>query len=295
MPNLMKTTTKLPFKNYSAMDKTLIYKLGCADVYRAFVLSLTTDKESNKTDTTIAQLAGFIKESENNYLQVGKKDSFTNKIKATGSVTITSSRSTSLDGSKSVTRNTYTFLKGNEFRMIGIEFYHLDLEIKLKGYLIKLFMLANSTTLRLERSANDIYKECGVSRATQKKYNAVLIEKGLLEVTENGFILNVEGFNATEKKIKPTKETMALFEDHKMIVESHIMAYNARRKHSGKITEINRDNLNLLLQEGLDRKSYMVALYAMNNFDGIKDINKLFWSIEFGKPQRKAETFTFTI
>ena len=294
MPSLMKTTTKLPFKNYSAMDKTLIYKLGCADVYRAFVLSLTTDKKSNKTDTTLDQLAGFINESISNYSSGKTTKSFTNSLKATGSVTITSSRSTSLDGSKSVTRNTYTFLKGKEFRMIGIEFYHLDLEIKLKGYLIKLFMLANSTTLRLERSANDIYKECGVSRATQKKYNAVLIEKGLLEVTENGFILNVEGFNATEKKIKPTKETMALFEGHKMIVQSHIMGYNARRKHSGKITEINRDNLNLLLQEGLDRKSYIIALYAMNNFEGVKDINKLFSTIEFGKPQPKAETFSFT-
>ena len=61
--------------------------------------------------------------------------------------------------------------------MIGVEFYHLDLDIKLKGYLIKLFMLANSTTLRLERSANDIYKERGVLRVTQKKYNAALIEK----------------------------------------------------------------------------------------------------------------------
>ena len=290
----MKTTTKLPFKNYSTMDKTLIYKLGCADVYRAFVLSLTTDKESNKTDTTLDQLAGFINEKVGAYKGNSKALSFTDSLKATGSVTITSSRSTSLDGSKSVTRNTYTFLKGNEFRMIGIEFYHLDLEIKLKGYLIKLFMLANSTTLRLERSANDIYKECGVSRATQKKYNAVLIEKGMLQVTENGFILNVEGFNATEKKIKPTKETMALFEAHKMIVQSHIMAYNARRKHSGKITEINRDNLNLLLQEGLDRKSYIIALYAMNNFEGVKDINKLFSTIEFGKPQPKAETFSFT-
>ena len=290
----MKTTTKLPFKNYSAMDKTLIYKLGCSDVYRAFVLSLTTDKESNKTDTTLDQLAGFINESVRNYSDSKTTKSFTNSLKATRSVTITSSRSTSLDGSKSVTRNTYTFIKGNEFRMIGVEFYHLDLEIKLKGYLIKLFMLANSATLRLERSANDIYKECGVTKATQKKYNAVLLEKGLLQETENGFILNVEGFNATEKKIKPTKETMALFEAHKMIVQSHIMAYNVKRKHSGKITVINRDNLNLLLQKGLDRKSYIIALYAMNNFDGVKDINKLFSTIEFGKKQPKAETFSFT-
>ena len=51
------TTTKLPFKKYTDMNNTLIAKLGCADVYRAYVLSLTADIKNNSTDTTLEQLA----------------------------------------------------------------------------------------------------------------------------------------------------------------------------------------------------------------------------------------------
>ena len=44
---------KLPFKEYTVMSNNLIQKLGCADVYRTYVLLLTADKNTLITDTTI--------------------------------------------------------------------------------------------------------------------------------------------------------------------------------------------------------------------------------------------------
>lgn len=210
----MKTQT-LPFKSYATMNNVLINKLGCSDVYRAFVLSLTTDNKTNQTDTTLEQLAGFINESYRNYSEGKTTKSFTESLKETGVVNIETKRSQSVKGDKSVTRNTYTFLKGKEFRMIGVEFYHLDLDIKLKGYLIKLFALCNVNNMSLEISANEIYNITGVTKATQKKYNAILIEKGLLEKTDKGFILKVEGFNIIEITNKPTAKTLKIINRYK--------------------------------------------------------------------------------
>ena len=45
------------------MNNTLIQKLGCADVYRTYVLLLIEDKSTLTTDTTIEELASFVGES----------------------------------------------------------------------------------------------------------------------------------------------------------------------------------------------------------------------------------------
>ena len=47
---------KLPFKEYTVMSNNLIQKLGCADVYRTYVLLLTADKYTLTTDTTMTNL-----------------------------------------------------------------------------------------------------------------------------------------------------------------------------------------------------------------------------------------------
>ena len=289
-------TTKLPFKKYTDMNNTLIAKLGCADVYRAYVLSLTADIKNNSTDTTLEQLAGFINEKVGAYKGNKTAKSFSESLNATGVVSVNSSRSTSLNGEKSVTRNVYTFLKGTEFRMIGVEFYNVDLDIKLKGYLIKLFSICNTNTLLLDKGVSEIYKLIGVTKATQKKYNDVLISKGFMTITDNGLLLSVSGFNKVEKKIKPTKETIALFEAHKNIIHSHIKAYNTGKQHKHQIIELNRKALDILLTNGLSKKSYIIGLYAINNFEGVNDINKLIASIEFGKVKvDRTSDYQFTI
>ena len=58
---------KLPFKKYTVMSNNLIQKLGCADVYRTYVLLLIADKYTLTTDTTIDELASFVGDKPANY------------------------------------------------------------------------------------------------------------------------------------------------------------------------------------------------------------------------------------
>ena len=80
--------TKLPFKEYTVINNTLIQKLGCADVYRTYVLLLIADKSTLTTDTTIEELASFVDESKFNYKGNRKTKSFNDKLRDTGEVTI---------------------------------------------------------------------------------------------------------------------------------------------------------------------------------------------------------------
>ena len=59
--------TKLPFKEYTVMSNNLIQNLNCSDVYRAYTLLLTADKDSLETNTTLKQLAGFVGDKPDNY------------------------------------------------------------------------------------------------------------------------------------------------------------------------------------------------------------------------------------
>lgn len=75
---------KLPFKEYTVMSNNLIQKLGCADVYRTYVLLLTADKYTLTTDTTIDQLASYVGEKPANYKGGKSSQSFNDKLRATG-------------------------------------------------------------------------------------------------------------------------------------------------------------------------------------------------------------------
>lgn len=75
---------KLPFKEYTVMSNNLIQKLGCADVYRTYVLLLTADKNTLITDTTIDQLASFVGDKPANYKSGKSSKSFNDKLRATG-------------------------------------------------------------------------------------------------------------------------------------------------------------------------------------------------------------------
>ena len=79
---------KLPFKEYTVMSNNLIQKLGCADVYRTYVLLLTADKYTLITDTTIDQLASFVGDKPANYNGGKSSKSFNDKLRATGEVSI---------------------------------------------------------------------------------------------------------------------------------------------------------------------------------------------------------------
>lgn len=89
------------------MNNTLIQKLGCADVYRTYVLLLIADKSTLTTDTTIDQLASFVGESKSNYKGNRKTKSFNDKLRDTGEVTIQEKNS----GRKDRTWTDYIFLQ----------------------------------------------------------------------------------------------------------------------------------------------------------------------------------------
>ena len=79
---------KLPFKEYTVMSNNLIQKLGCADVYRTYVLLLIADKYTLTTDTTIDELASFVGDKPANYKGGKSSKSFNDKLRATGEVSI---------------------------------------------------------------------------------------------------------------------------------------------------------------------------------------------------------------
>lgn len=79
---------KLPFKEYTVMSNNLIQKLGCADVYRTYVLLLIADKYTLTTDTTIDELASFVGDKPANYNGGKSSKSFNDKLRATGEVAI---------------------------------------------------------------------------------------------------------------------------------------------------------------------------------------------------------------
>ena len=136
---------KLPFKKYTVMSNNLIQKLGCADVYRTYVLLLIADKYTLTTDTTIDELASFVGDKPANYKGGKSSKSFNDKLRATGEVTIQNKDS----GRNDRTWTDYIFspVCFGHYRRINREFYdsyNNTLDLKLRGFILKLFSAAES-------------------------------------------------------------------------------------------------------------------------------------------------------
>ena len=134
---------KLPFKEYTVMSNNLIQKLGCADVYRTYVLLLTADKNTLITDTTIDQLASFVGDKPANYNGGKSSKSFNDKLRATWEVAIQNKDS----GRNDRTWTDYIFspVSFGHYRRIDREFYdsyNNTLDLKLRGFILKLFSAA---------------------------------------------------------------------------------------------------------------------------------------------------------
>lgn len=121
---LIKHIERLPYeatiKEYTVMSNNLIQKLGCADVYRTYVLLLTADKYTLTTDTTIDQLASFVGDKPANYKGGKSSKSFNDKLRATGEVSIQNKDS----GKKDRTWTDYIFfpVSFGHYRRINREF-----------------------------------------------------------------------------------------------------------------------------------------------------------------------------
>ncbi len=227
------------------MNISAAYSLNCADLYRFFILSLTADKDTFKTDTTLDQLANFVGESRRNYDSGKISTSFTDRLIKSNEVELEYIRTKSLKDNREVKRIIYTFKKPipYKYRRIGRDFMNLDLNIKLKGYLLKLFALANTHSLDVEYSVSAISRELKMAKATVNKYNNELIEKGLLSLDGNKFVLHIESFLIdmprgqtvkTELLIQQVENVISIIKESKLPLPKSYMQYLAAKKNKFK-------------------------------------------------------------
>ncbi len=265
----MSKISKLPFKNYGVLPVSLIqnHVFGTADIYRVFILSLTADKTSGKTDTTINQLADLVGESSNNYKN---KNSFTDKLRESGEVTVETLSIQGTQTSSPIKRNYYTFRPLNTkepFRMIGKEFHSIDADIKIKGYLIKLYSAANTNSLFLNKPKSELEKTLHISHDTINKYNKVLEEKGLIEMVEKGLFITCPGIKPITIITEKTKEILSANQENLI---SAIALYN--QTHPDKIDLKSLTNQDLM-KLPIDKTTRIFATYYLTKFKTIENIN----------------------
>ena len=246
------------------MNNTLIQKLGCADVYRTYVLLLIADKSTLTTDTTIDQLASFVGESKSNYKGNRKTKSFNDKLRDTGEVTIQEKNS----GRKDRTWTDYIFspVTYENYRRISREFYdsyNKTLDLKLRGFILKLFSAAephsHTITLPVRRMKELIH----MGHDTISRYIEQLRDMDLLDEVGDSIILKTKGLLIDLPKDKYVEEVKAVFE--------HMIAFNESR---GK---------------PISRECMIYKKYKEKNFEGVKNMHAFMKSLSSGLVGRKQE------
>ena len=195
--------TKLPFKEYTVMSNSLIQKLGCADVYRTYVLLLIADKYTLTTDTTIDQLASFVGDKPANYKGGKSSKSFNDKLRATGEVSIQNKDS----GRNDRTWTDYIFspVTYGNYRRINREFYdsyNNTLDLKLRGFILKLFSAAEPHSYTITLPMRKLEKLIHMGHDTINKYIDQLIELDLLDEVGDSTILKAKGLILDQPKDK---------------------------------------------------------------------------------------------
>lgn len=244
------------------MNNALIQKLGCADVYRTYVLLLIADKSTLTTDTTIDQLASFVGESKSNYTGNRKTKSFNDKLRDTGEVTIQEKNS----GRKDRTWTDYTFspITYGSYRRISREFYDSyndTLDLKLRGFILKLFSAAEPHSHTITLPMRKLEKLIHMGHDTINKYVDQLIELDLLDEVGDSTILKVKGLIIDQPKDKYVEEVKARFE--------HMIAYNESRGNP------------------ISRECMIYKKYKEKQFEGIQNMHAFIKSLESGLAGRK--------
>ena len=246
------------------MNNTLIQKLGCADVYRTYVLLLIADKSTLTTDTTIEELASFVGESKFNYKGNRKTKSFNDKLRDTGEVTIQEKNS----GRKDRTWTDYIFspVTYENYRRISREFYdsyNKTLDLKLRGFILKLFSAAephsHTITLPVRRMKELIH----MGHDTISRYIEQLRDMDLLDEVGDSIILKTKGLLIDLPKDKYVEEVKAVFE--------HMIAFNESR---GK---------------PISRECMIYKKYKEKNFEGVKNMHAFMKSLSSGLVGKKQE------
>ncbi len=239
------------------MNNTLIQKLGCADVYRTYVLLLIADKSTLTTDTTIDQLASFVGESKSNYKGNRKTKSFNDKLRDTGEVTIQEKNS----GRKDRTWTDYIFspVTYGNYRRINREFYdsyNNTLDLKLRGFILKLFSAAEPHSHTITLSVRRMKELIHMGHGTISNYIEQLRDMDLLDEVGDTIILKAKGLILDHPKDKYVEEVKARFE--------HMIAYNESRGNP------------------ISRECMIYKKCKEKQFEGIQNMHAFMKSLESG-------------
>ena len=254
--------TKLPFKEYTVMSNNLIQNLNCSDVYRAYTLLLTADKDSLETNTTLKQLAGFVGEELDNYKKSKSTLSFNDKLRATGEVVIRDIDSKQKDRHWTMYR--FNQVEPGNYRRIGIEFYdtYNTLDLKLRGFILKLFSVTepHSYVIKLS-SIRKLEKRIHMGHDAIGRYIEQLKDLDLLDEIGDCLILKVKGLIIDQPKDKEVKKLFAMLD---------------------QMIEFNEGN-----NKPLSRECMIYKKYKENGFKDVKNIHAFMKSIQAGTVGRK--------
>lgn len=244
------------------MSNNLIQNLNCSDVYRAYTLLLTADKDSLETNTTLKQLAGFVGEELDNYKKSKSTLSFNDKLRATGEVVIRDIDSKQKDRHWTMYR--FNQVEPGNYRRIGREFYdtYNTLDLKLRGFILKLFSVTepHSYVTKLS-SIRKLEKRIHMGHDAIGRYIEQLKDLDLLDEIGDCLILKVKGLIIDQPKDKQVKKLIAMF-DH--------------------MIEFNEGN-----NKPLSRECMIYKKYKENGFKDVKNIHAFMKSIQAGTVGRK--------
>lgn len=255
---------KRPFKEYTVMSNNLIQKLGCADVYRTYVLLLTADKNTLITDTTIDQLASFVGDKPANYNGGKSSKSFNDKLRATGEVTIQNKDS----GRNDRTWTDYIFspVSFGHYRRINREFYdsyNNTLDLKLRGFILKLFSAAEPHSHTITLPVRKLKELIHMGHDTISCYIEQLRDMDLLDEVGDSIILKAKGLLIDLPKDKYVEEIKADFE--------HMIAFNESRGNP------------------ISRECMIYKKYKENNFEGVRNMYAFMKSLSCGYVGKERE------
>ena len=172
------------------MSNNLIQNLNCSDVYRAYTLLLTADKDSLETNTTLKQLAGFVGEELDNYKKSKGTLSFNDKLRATGEVVIRDIDSKQKDRHWTMYR--FNQVEPGNYRRIGREFYdtYNTLDLKLRGFILKLFSVTEPHSHVIKLSPiRKLEKRIHMGHDTISRYIEQLKDLDLLDEIGEGVLV----------------------------------------------------------------------------------------------------------
>lgn len=255
---------KLPFKEYTVMNNNLIQKLGCSDVYRTYVLLLTADKNTLRTDTTLQQLAGFVEERVANYKGGKASKSFNDKLRATGEVAIVDKDSGRAD--RHWTDYTFHKVMIGHYRRIGREFYdnYNTIDLKLRGFILKLFSAAEPHSYIIKLPMRELKELIHMGHDTISSLIEQLRELNLLDEIGDWKILKAKGLMIDLPRNKLVEEAMSIFD--------HMIAHN--------------ENSN----KPISRECLIYKRYKKNGFKGIKNMHAFMKSLRTGTVGKNTHT-----